>query len=82
MEQRNPSVPPPSSSVLLTPQKSLLATSGKLVEQLAKLAETVQLREEQIKTIAQVLQQMMASPPEPPKRRIGFQSPAQEQRAR
>lgn len=55
--------------------RRLLATPGELVEQIAKLAETVQLHDEQIRTIVQVLQQMMAKPPEPPKGRIGFQSP-------
>jgi hypothetical protein len=35
--------------------RRLLATPGELVEQLTKLAETVQLHDEQIKTIAQVL---------------------------
>jgi hypothetical protein len=55
--------------------RRLLATPGELVEQLAKLAESVQLHDEQIKAIAQVLRQMMENPPEPPKGRIGFQSP-------
>jgi hypothetical protein len=55
--------------------RRLLATPGELVEQIAKLAETVQLHDEQIKAIVQVLQQMMQTPPEPPKGRIGFESP-------
>jgi hypothetical protein len=55
--------------------RRLLATPGELVEQIAKLAETVQFHDEQIKAIAQVLRQMMARPPEPPKGRIGFRSP-------
>lgn len=52
--------------------RRLLATPGELVEQLAKLAETVQLHDDQIKSIAQILQQMMEKPPEKPKGRIGF----------
>jgi ORF6N domain len=53
--------------------RRLLATPGELVEQLEKLADTVRLHDEQIKTIAEVLRQMMAKPPEPSKGRIGFQ---------
>lgn len=55
--------------------RRLLATPGELVEQIAKLAETVQLHDERIKDIAQVLRQMIERPPERPKGRIGFQSP-------
>ena len=51
--------------------RRLMATPGELVEQLTKLAETVQLHDDQIKVITQVLQQMLEKP-EPPKRRIGF----------
>jgi hypothetical protein len=52
--------------------RRLMATPGELVEQLTKLAETVQWHDEQIKVIRQVLQQMLEQP-DPPKRRIGFQ---------
>ena len=55
--------------------RRLLATPGELVEQIAKLGETVQLHDDQIKTIAQVLRQMMERPPETSKGKIGFQSP-------
>ncbi len=51
--------------------RRLMATPGELVEQLTKLAETVQLHDDQIKVVTQVLQQMLEKP-EPPKRRIGF----------
>jgi hypothetical protein len=51
--------------------RRLMATPGELVEQLTKLAETVQWHDEQIVVIRQVLQQMLERP-EPPKRRIGF----------
>ncbi len=51
--------------------RRLMATPGELVEQLTKLAETVQLHDDQIRTITQVLQQMLEKP-EPAKRRIGF----------
>ena len=51
--------------------RRLMATPGELAEQLMKLAETVQLHDDQIKVITQVLQQMVEQP-EPPKRRIGF----------
>lgn len=51
--------------------RRLMATPGELVEQLTKLAETVQLHDGQIKVISQVLQQMLEKPVEP-KRKIGF----------
>ena len=51
--------------------RRLMATPGELVEQLTRLAETVQLHDKQIKTIAQVLDQLMERPAEPI-RRIGF----------
>jgi hypothetical protein len=52
--------------------RRLMATPGELVEQLTKLAETVQWHDDQIKVIREVLQQMLERP-EQPKRRIGFQ---------
>ncbi len=52
--------------------RRLLATPGELVEQIAKLGETVQLHDEQIKTIILALQQLMEKPQDQPKRRIGF----------
>jgi len=51
--------------------RRLMATPGELVEQITKLAETVQLHDRDIKLISQVLQQMM-EPPTEPRRRIGF----------
>ena len=51
--------------------RQLMATPGELVDQLTKLKETVQLHDGQIKTIAQVLQQMMEKPVSP-QRQIGF----------
>jgi hypothetical protein len=51
--------------------RRLIATPGELVEQLTKLADTVQLHDDQIKVISQVLQQMIEKPASP-KRRIGF----------
>jgi hypothetical protein len=55
--------------------RRLLATPGELVAQLTKLAETVQLHDDQIKVIMEVLRKMMEPPPEKPKGRIGFQVP-------
>ena len=55
--------------------RQLLATPGELVAQLTKLAETVQLHDEQIKVITEVLRKMMEPPPEALKRRIGFHVP-------
>ncbi len=57
--------------------RRLLATPGELVAQLTKLAETVQLHDEQIKVITEVLKRMVAPPPTPEesKRRIGFETP-------
>lgn len=51
--------------------RRLMATPGELVEQLTKLAETVQLHDDHIKVITQVLQQMLEKP-EPRKQQIGF----------
>jgi hypothetical protein len=51
--------------------RRLMATPGELVEQLTKLAETVQLHDDQINVITQVLQQMLEKPA-PSKHRIGF----------
>jgi hypothetical protein len=51
--------------------RRLMATPGDLVEQLTKLAETVQLHDDQINVISQVLQQMLEKPA-PPQRSIGF----------
>jgi len=59
--------------------RRLMATPGELAEQLMKLAETVQLHDDQIKVISQVLQQMVEKP-DPPKRRIGFHAPEQDDR--
>jgi hypothetical protein len=58
--------------------RRLLATPGELVEQLARLAETVQLHDEQIQAVVEVLRRMMEKPPEPAKARIGFKSPPSE----
>jgi len=51
--------------------RRLMATPGELVEQLTKLAETVQLHDHQIKVIGDVLQKMLEQPAEP-RKRIGF----------
>ena len=51
--------------------RRLIATPGELVDQLRKLADSVQLHDRQIKTIADVLQRMIEEPP-PAKRKIGF----------
>ncbi len=51
--------------------RRLMATPGELVEQLTKLAESVQWHDEQIRVVRQVLQQMMEKPAKP-ERRIGF----------
>lgn len=56
--------------------RRLFATPGELVSQLNQLAETVQLHDGQIKAIVDVLNRMTAAPPEPPKRKIGFQTDA------
>jgi len=50
--------------------RRLLATPGELAQQIAKLAETVELHDDQIKTISDVLKQMMAQPARP--RELGF----------
>lgn len=52
--------------------RRLLATPGELISQLNKLAESVQLHDEQIIAISDILRRMMEPAPTPPKRRIGF----------
>jgi hypothetical protein len=51
--------------------RRLMATPGELVEQITKLAETVELHDDRIKLISQVLQQMLEKPAAP-RRQIGF----------
>ena len=51
--------------------RRLMATPGELVEQLTRLAQTVQLHDEQIQSIIQALNAMQEQPEEP-RRRIGF----------
>ncbi|MCD4727834.1 MAG: ORF6N domain-containing protein [Pirellulales bacterium] len=58
--------------------RRLMATPGELVEQLTRLAETVRLHDEQIKSIAQVLNKLMKRPAEP-NRRIGFHVSGEEE---
>ena len=53
--------------------RRLMATPGELVEQITKLAETVQLHDNEIKIISRVLQQMIEKPAAP-RRQIGFHS--------
>src|SRR5215210_7565101 len=56
--------------------RRLLATPGELVAQLQHLVQTVELHDQQIKEIIDLLQRMMAPPPEEsPKRRFGFHPP-------
>ncbi len=54
--------------------RRLMATPGELVEQITKLAETVQLHDHDIKVISQVLRQMIEQPAKP-RKSIGFHSP-------
>ncbi len=51
--------------------RRLMATPGELVEQLTRLAQTVQLHDEQIQSIIQALNAMQTRPEEP-RPRIGF----------
>lgn len=51
--------------------RRLMATPGELVEQITKLAETVQLHDNEIKIISRVLQQMIETPTVS-RRQIGF----------
>lgn len=55
--------------------RRLLATPGEFAAQLAQLAQTVQLHDEQIKVITDVLRRLMQPPSTPPSGRIGFQTP-------
>jgi hypothetical protein len=51
--------------------RRLMATPGELVEQLTRLAQTVQVHDEQIQGIIQALNAMLGKSEEP-RRRIGF----------
>ncbi len=62
--------------------RRLLATPGELAVQIQKLAETVQLHDDQIKVITEVLRKLMEPPPQPPKGRFGFYMPQQEDQAK
>jgi hypothetical protein len=55
--------------------RRLLATPGELIEQIRKLAETVELHDSHIRAIAETLRRMLEPPTETPKRRIGFRAP-------
>jgi hypothetical protein len=55
--------------------RRLLATPGELTAQIAKLAETLQLHDDQIKAINEVLRIMMEPPPGPHKGYFGFRPP-------
>jgi hypothetical protein len=55
--------------------RRLLATPGEIVAQLTKLAETVELHDDQIRVIDEVLRKMMEPEPEKPKHRFGFHMP-------
>jgi hypothetical protein len=55
--------------------RRLLSTPGELVEQLRRLADTVQLHDSRIAEIARVLQHMIEPPNPQPQRRFGFQPP-------
>ena len=51
--------------------RRLMGTPGELVEQLRRLAETVQLHDDHIRAIEQFFDRLMECP-EAPRRRIGF----------
>jgi hypothetical protein len=56
--------------------RRLLATPGELVEQITRLADTVQLHDHQIRAISDVLRRMIEKPvADRPARRIGFHQP-------
>jgi hypothetical protein len=59
--------------------RRLMGTPGELVEQLRRLAETVQLHDHHIRAIEEVLNRLMEQP-ETPRRRIGFHAPVDEAR--
>ncbi len=50
--------------------RRLLAMRGELVERIAKLSETVELPDDQIKAIAGLINKMLAEPPKP--QEMGF----------
>jgi hypothetical protein len=58
--------------------RRLLATPGELAAQLARLADTVRLHDDQIKVIADVLRKLMQPPPDHRTGRIGFRTPEQQ----
>ena len=62
--------------VIFVRLRRLMATPGELVAQVTRLAETVQLHDDQIRAIAQVLNKLMEPPPKST-RRIGFCVPGE-----
>lgn len=56
--------------------RRLFATPGELVAQVQKLAQTVELHDQQIKDVIEILQRMIEPPPDDrPRRRFGFHPP-------
>lgn len=58
--------------------RRLLATSGDLIVQIEKLGESVKLHDNKIREITDVIEKLLAPPPEPPRGRFGFHVPAKE----
>lgn len=52
--------------------KQILTTHKELAHKLSELERKIEKHDEEIKTIFEAIRQLMAPPPEPPKRRIGF----------
>jgi len=52
--------------------REFLLTHKELAHQLAELERKVDLHDQEIRSIFEAIRQLMAPPPEPPKRKIGF----------
>lgn len=52
--------------------KTILSTHKELAHKLAELERKIEKHDADIGTIFEAIRQLMAPPPEPPKRRIGF----------
>ena len=52
--------------------RGILATHKEIADKLAELEQRMDKKDQEIMTLFETIRQLMAPPPEPPKRRIGF----------
>ena len=52
--------------------RGILATHKEIADKLAELEQRMDKKDQEIMTLFETIRQLVAPPPEPPKRRIGF----------